>query len=332
MTASIVNSVGSARHELLPVTVAGVRHAACDVVELELVSETGDELPHFEPGAHIDVHLPNGLVRQYSLSNYGKFSGAYRIGVARAEISRGGSSHIHTEIQAGSRLLIGAPRNNFPLVPDASRYLFVAGGIGITPIMSMIRWCDLNKKPWRLLYCVRSRSRAAFWSEISELSFSELTLHCDEECGGDRADIKSLIASVKAGENIYCCGPAGLMRAVENAARSFPADAVHFEWFSRAEEDAQSKPGDQQFDVVLRQSGKTISVSAEKTILEALEDADVMAPFGCREGLCGSCVTTVCGGEPDHRDQVLTEAERKSGKVMMICVSRAKGDRIELDL
>lgn len=316
--------------DLFSVRISAMQSRARDVVELEVASEAGTDLPPFTPGAHIDLHLANGLVRQYSLCNYGESNGTYRIAVGLAELSRGGSSHIHAEFKVGTRLLISAPRNNFPIEPNASGYLFVAGGIGITPILSMLRWCEINKKPWRLLYCTRSRDRAAYLSDIVGLSFAQLIVHCDHEAGGTKADVNAVISTLKPGEHIYCCGPSGLMQAVAHAAESYPEEQVHFEWFTRS--DVHGPTQSREFNVVLRQSGLTIPVSADQSILEAIEDAGVMVPFGCRDGLCGSCLTHVCSGEPDHRDQVLTDAERKSGTVMMICVSRAKGGQIELDL
>lgn len=315
--------------QTLTVQVADIRAEARDVMALELRAVGGGELPAFEPGAHLDVHLPNGLVRQYSLTNDWRERDRYVIGVGRAADSRGGSSYVHSSIRAGAQLTVSAPRNNFPLDPEAVSFLFIAGGIGITPIMAMVRWCVANQKPWRLVYAARSRQRAAFYEELCALGGDRLHFHFDDERGGI-LDASQAISGWAEGERIYCCGPDALMNAVKDVTEDFPSGAVRFEWFTAPQSD---EPKDStSFTVRLERSGVEFEVPEQKSILEVLEEHGFEIPFSCREGLCGTCVTDVCSGEPDHRDYVLSDEERASGKKMTICCSRSKSDVITLDL
>jgi vanillate O-demethylase ferredoxin subunit len=314
--------------QTLTVQVADVRAEARDVMTFELRAIGGGELPPFEPGAHLDLHLPNGLVRQYSLTNDWRERDRYVIGVGRAADSRGGSSYVHSNIRAGAQLKISAPRNNFPLDPDAASFLFIAGGIGITPIMAMVRWCVANQKSWRLIYAARSRQRAAFYEELGALG-GDHHFHFDDECG-QILDAAQAISSCTEGERIYCCGPDALMNAVKDLTADFPSGAVRFEWFTKPESDEPQESNS--FTVRLERSGLEFEVPEHKSILEVLEEHGIDHPFSCREGLCGTCVTNVCSGEPDHRDYVLSDDERASGKLMTICCSRSKSDVLTLDL
>lgn len=315
--------------QLLTVQVADVRAEACDVMTLELRAPGGSELPPFEPGSHLDLHLPNGLLRQYSLTNDWRERDRYVIGVGRAEKSRGGSDYVHSHIRAGMQLKISAPRNNFPLDREAERFLFIAGGIGITPIMAMIRWCVAQSKPWRLIYAARSRQRAAFYEQICGLARSCAQFHFDDEAG-QVLDVAQAISSWSPGERIYCCGPTPLMEAVKSLAGQLPADTVRFEWFTVPESDEPQESDS--FSVRLERSDKEFQVPADRSILEVLEENGFEVPFSCREGLCGTCVTNVLAGEPDHRDYVLTDEERAAGKQMTICCSRSKSPSLTLDL
>lgn len=315
--------------QTLVVEVADVRAEARDVMALELRAPGGGQLPPFEPGSHLDVHLPNGIVRQYSLTNDWRERDRYVIGVGRAADSRGGSSHIHSNIRAGAQLKISAPRNNFPLAGDAASYLFIAGGIGVTPIMAMVRWCVAKRKPWRLIYAARSRQRAAFYEELCELGEGRTDFHFDDE-RGQVLDAARAISSRTEGEHIYCCGPGVLMNAVKDLTADFPGGMVHFEWFTAPESDEPKESNS--FTVRLERSGTEFEVPEQKSILEVLEEHGFEIPFSCREGLCGTCVTNVCSGEPDHRDYVLSDEERASGKMMTICCSRSKSPFLTLDL
>ena len=315
--------------QTLTVQVADVRAEARDVVTLELRAVGGGELPPFEPGSHLDLHLPNGLVRQYSLTNDWRERDRYVIGVGRAADSRGGSDYVHSSIRAGAQLKITAPRNNFALDPDAERFLFIAGGIGVTPIMAMVRWCVANKKPWRLIYAARSRQRAAFYEDLCALDRDRLHFHFDDECE-QILDAAEAVSTWTEGERIYCCGPTPLMEAVKTLSDHLPSDTVRFEWFTTPESDEPRESSS--FTVRLERSGVEFEVPEEKSILEVLEEHGFDIPFSCREGLCGTCVTNVCAGEPDHRDYVLSDEERASGKTMTLCCSRSKSPVLALDL
>jgi tetrachlorobenzoquinone reductase len=313
----------------LTVQVADVRAEALDVMKLELRAPGGGQLPPFEPGAHLDLHLPNGLVRQYSLTNDWRERDRYVIAVSRVADSRGGSSFVHSGVRAGAQLIIGAPLNTFALDPRAERFLFIAGGIGVTPIVAMIRWCAANAKPWRLIYAARSRQRAAFYEELGALAGASAQFHFDDECG-QVLDVAEAVAGWQAGEWIYCCGPAPLMDSVKALTSHLPAGTVRFEWFTTPETDEPQQA--HAFRVRLERSGVEFDIPEHKSILEVLEENGIDHPFSCREGLCGTCLTNVLSGEPDHRDYVLSDEERASGKLMTICCSRSKSPLLTLDL
>jgi len=318
----------SSAAQTLMAQVAEVRAEARDVMTLELRAIGGGQLPPFEPGSHVDLHLPNGLIRQYSLTNDWRERDRYVIGVGRAADSRGGSSYVHSSIRAGAQLKISAPRNNFPLDSDAGSFLFIAGGIGITPIMAMVRWCVANQKPWRLSYAARSRQRAAFYEELSALG-GDHHFHFDDE-RGQIFDAAQAISGLTEGERIYCCGPDPLMNAVKELTANFPSGTARFEWFTAPQSDEPQESNS--FTVRLERSGGEFEVPEQKSILEVLEENGFEIPFSCREGLCGTCLTNVCSGEPDHRDYVLSDEERASGKMMTICCSRSKSPLLTLDL
>ncbi len=315
---------------ILQLEVASIRSEAKDVLVLELRDRSGVPLPAFSAGSHLEVNLGNGLIRHYSLYNDPAERGRYCIGVGLAPSSRGGSLRIHDRVRRGDLLSVSQPRNNFPLVPNAEQYCFVAGGIGITPILSMIRWCVAAGKQWQLFYCVRSRQRAAFYEDIKSLgNTAAVHFHIDEEQSGRFFDAESALRAVPATAHVYCCGPAPLMRAVQEAGRDRPSDHVHFEWFSaepKTQEDLQA------FDVVVRSSKQRFRVGADQSILGVLEDNGILLPSACREGLCGTCQVSVLSGIPDHRDTVLSAEQRASNQTMLVCVSRAQSEVLELDL
>jgi vanillate O-demethylase ferredoxin subunit len=312
----------------LTLKIADLAAEAKDAMVIELRDPAGGALPPFTPGAHIELHLPDGLIRQYSLCNDARERDRYRVGVGLAKDSRGGSRQIHRLLRVGDTLPITPPRNNFPLAEAAPRHDFFAGGIGITPILSMVKWCEANGRPWHLHYLVRNRQRAAFLEELRPFG-SRLTLHADDEKGG-LYDVPGAVAKVPRGSHIYCCGPAPLMLAVEAAASGRPSAEVHFEWFTARE---QAPPVRKEgFTVVLARTKKSFDVPPAKTILDVLEENGIDLPFSCREGLCATCETPVLAGLPDHRDSVLTESEKKANKTIMICISRSLSDTLELDL
>lgn len=314
---------------LMKLRVVAVQAEARDVMRLELADPQGAALPPFEPGAHLTLHLPNGLQRQYSLAGDWRERERYVLGVGRAKDSRGGSDYVHGALRAGAELACSAPANNFALV-DAPRYLFVAGGIGITPVLAMIRWCEAHGKPWQLVYAARSRVRMGFYEELRALG-EKVRFHCDDEQGGPLA-VAPLLAAVEPGTHVYCCGPAPLMEAVRDHGARLPADTLHFEWFSAPVAEPAGTADDGGFWVDLKRSGASLHVPPDRSILEVLEENGHEVPFSCREGLCGTCETAVCEGEPEHRDYVYPPAQRDSLRTMLVCVSRAKSPRLVLDL
>lgn len=317
--------------DMLTVRVSEVRAQACDVMQLELRGEPARDLPAFEPGAHIDLHLPNGLARQYSLLNDWRERDRYVIAVGRAAPGRGGSRYLHDMVRRDTRLAISAPRNNFPLQADAASYVFVAGGIGITPILAMIRWCQANRKPWRLVYASRSRQRAAFYEELREAFAQRVRFHFDDESGGP-LDVAAALRDLASTDSVYCCGPAPLMQAVRQACGHLPEQNVRFEWFSSAEAPVAQHGADGGFWIDLAHSNTALFVAPEQSILQVLEDYGLDVPNSCREGLCGTCEATVLQGEPDHRDFVRSPAEHARCRSIMLCVSRAKSARLALAL
>lgn len=312
------------------VRVVAIVKAADAIMDVRLLALGGQPLPVADAGSHIDVRLPNGLIRQYSVHRYDPSDGSYSIGVGLSEPSRGGSAFIHARLRVGDVLEISAVRNNFPLERNASTYLFIAGGIGITPILSMIRWCDANDKPWQLLYCVRSRSRAAYIEHLPRSG--KLVFHSDDENAG-RPDLLAFIRQASSTDHLYCCGPAPLMNAVRHVAQGYlPSGQVHFELFSAPQSSAAEKQQNNIFVVELARSGMELTVPADTSLLDTLEKAGIMVPFSCREGLCRTCECRVFAGEIDHRDYVLSDEERASNAVILQCVSRAKSSRLVLDI
>jgi vanillate O-demethylase ferredoxin subunit len=314
----------------IQVLIAERTQEAKDIVRLVLRSPNTETLPRFAAGAHIDLFLPNGLTRQYSLINNCTEGDRYEIAVSKATVSRGGSSCVHETLSLGYVLEISEPRNNFCLQPGHDTFHFIAGGIGITPILSMIRHCESRSWKWRLLYLARSRECAAFLDELESFGADRVRLHFDDEAGClfDFAD-RSFI--VGPGVPIYCCGPAPVMNAVGEFALSHPENHAYFEWFAPP---AVAGPEEMSsgFDIKLNRSGKSLHVPESKSILEVLEEHGYELSCSCREGMCGTCETNVIEGVPDHRDYVLSGSERAAGRTMMICVSRAKSAVLVLDI
>lgn len=297
------------------------------VVQVELRDPEGAELGSWDPGAHLALHLPNGLTRQYSLCGDPADRHTWTVAVLREPASRGGSSWVHERLTAGTVIDVDPPRNNFALT-DAEDYLFIAGGIGITPLLAMTRSVAAQSRPWRMAYCGRSRRSMAFLPELNALTGDRITVHADDEQSGP-PDVRALLADVSPGTAVYCCGPEPLIAAVEAAAPN--PDQVHVERFKPA---ATTPPSttDSAFDVVCAGSGTRVRVEPGVAVLDALSDAGVDVPYSCREGICGSCETKVLDGEPDHRDFVLTAAEKQANTTMLVCVSRCRSAELVLDL
>jgi ferredoxin-NADP reductase len=308
-----------------------LRHEAEDVISVELRPVEGTTFPAFEAGAHIDLHLPNGMVRSYSLFNDSRENHRYVVGVLKDRASRGGSRCVHEQLRVGTRLQISAPRNHFPLHEDAAHSVLIAGGIGVTPILCMGRRLQAQGKSFEVIYFARSRKSAAFIPEIEALGVP-VHWHFDDEQGGP-PDLKALLArrAPNADTHHYACGPAVMLDAFEKFCGELGHPNAHIERFSAVEVKA-SADARASYTVELRRSGKTFEITPEKSLHQWLLDIRADVPFSCEEGVCGSCETRVLEGDVDHRDSVLTAAEKASNKVMMVCVSGCKSSRLVLDL
>lgn len=282
-------------------------------------------MPPFEPGAHVDLHLPDGTIRQYSLWGDPQDRSRYRLGI-RAVHGGLSSGYIHKVLRPGEILTVSSPRNNFPFV-DASRYIFIGGGIGITPLMPMLRAASRARRPWTLFYCNRRNADAPFLDEILSLG-GQVSLHCTE--AGTRLDVMEKLVAVQSDTIIYCCGPERLMNAVENATVAWPEGSVRFERFAPRTPSGGGASG--QFEVVCATSKKTVIVPPDQSILAALTEAGIELPRSCEQGICGTCEVRVLEGEIDHRDSILSAAERATNSTMMTCVSRARGARLVLEI
>ena len=297
----------------------------------ELRDPAGGELVPFTAGAHIDLHLPTGVVRSYSLTNPQDERRRYVIAVQRDRSSRGGSTWVHDRLKLGDMITIAGPRNNFPLAEDAARSLFIAGGIGITPLWCMVQRLTALGRPFELIYCVRTRKEAALIEPLTALAQRPgvtITFNFDGEPGGKMLDIAAVTAAAAPTTHIYCCGPLPMLEAFEAATKELRAERIHVEYFTA--KDAPAAEGG--FTVVLAKTGRSFQIAPGKTILETLLDAGLNVAPSCLEGVCGTCETKVLEGIPDHRDVVLTDSERKANKTMMICCSGAKTDKLVLDL
>ncbi|MCG3754022.1 PDR/VanB family oxidoreductase [Amycolatopsis sp. Poz14] len=300
--------------------------AAERVTVLTLRPLDGELLPRWEPGAHIDVLLPDGTARQYSLCGSPGDREVYRVGILREESGRGGSKHLHDKVEAGDVLRIRGPRNNFAL-DRSPRYQFIAGGIGITPLLPMIAAADRAGARWHLAYGGRSRSSMAFLNELSAYGDRVSVLPQDET---GLLDLSALLGSARPDTLVYCCGPEPLLDAVERNCASWPAGSLRVERFAPKEFAEPVRA--ESFTVHLAQSGLTLTVPPERSVLSVVEEAGIDVLYSCSEGTCGTCETPVLEGEPDHRDSLLTEQERAANECMMLCVSRSLGPRLVLDL
>ncbi|MFL9655402.1 PDR/VanB family oxidoreductase [Streptomyces sp. PB17] len=298
--------------------------AADGVLVLTLRHPLGEPLPAWEPGAHVDVVLGPGLERQYSLCGDPADRAQWRIAVLREREGRGGSAYVHGELRAGDEVRVRGPRNNFRLEP-APRYRFVAGGIGITPVLPMLAAAEEAGAEWTLLYGGRTRAAMAFTQEVARFG-DRVTIVPEDESG--LLDLGPVLDGLAPDTLVYCCGPGPLLDAVE--ARC-PAGSLRVERFRPKEADGDA-PAEAEFDVVLARSGRTVVVPPGVSVLDAVRGAGVEVLYSCTEGTCGTCETEVVEGDPEHRDSVLTEEERAAGETMLICVSRCRGRRLVLDL
>lgn len=311
--------------------IQSTRYEAKGVLSFELRRPDGGEMPPFTAGSHIDVHLPGGMTRCYSLVNSEAERDRYVIAVSLDGASRGGSRYLFENPMTGRTVAIGGPRNNFRLAEDARHVVLIAGGIGITPLHSMILRLEALGRSWELHYGARERAAAAFRAEFEALEAARpgrVHFNFDLE-DGHMLDVAAVVAKAPADAHLYCCGPAPMLEAYKAAAAGRAPETVHLEYFAAPVAPAGANTA---FTVVLQDSGQSFEIGPDQSILDVLLDAGINAPFSCGAGECGSCVVEVLEGEPEHRDCVLSDNERAGGKLMMICVSRAKSKKLVINL
>lgn len=322
----------STEHGALSVRVAAKHAEATDICSFELVATDGHALPAFTAGSHVDVQIREGLVRQYSLANNPSERHRYVLGVLREAASRGGSMAMHDTVSVGDVLRISSPKNHFALHPDARRSLLFAGGVGVTPILSMAEHLHDAGADFAMHYCSRSPSRTAFLARIKSSPLaSRVQVHHDDGPDMHKLDLASALGPVSGGTHIYVCGPGGFMDVVLAGARAagWPPLQLHAEFFSGQ---AQDDSGNAPFDVKLASSGRVITIPADKSIAQTLAEAGIDIPTSCEQGVCGTCLTRVIAGQPDHRDAYLTAEERDRNDQLLPCCSRARSPQLVLDL
>ncbi|MFT4241257.1 MAG: PDR/VanB family oxidoreductase [Acidovorax sp.] len=319
-------------HETLQVRVVKKTAEAEGIASFELARVDGAALPPFSAGSHIDVHLPNGITRQYSLCNASHESHRYRIAVLRDAASRGGSTAMHDSVQQGDVLTISTPRNHFALHP-AQHTLLLAGGIGVTPLLCMADRLARTGARFTLHYCTRSPARTAFAAEIAASPLAaHVCFHHDDGAPDQKLDLPAVLAAAGDGDKrLYVCGPAGFIDHVVNTAKAqgWPQDRIHLEYFAAP---VQDTAGDQGFEVRIASTGKTYAVAPDVSVVEALRGHGIDILTSCEQGVCGTCLTRVLEGEVDHRDMYLTDEEKAGNEQFMPCCSRARSKLLVLDL
>lgn len=307
-------------------------YEALNVLSFELVPlHPATTLPAFTAGAHIDVHMPGGLLRSYSLMNDPKENHRYCIGVNLDAKSRGGSRYMHEQLRVGAVLTISAPRNMFALEESSPFNVFIAGGIGITPMLSMIARSHTLGTPWRLHYAARTRQHAGFLDQLSAYQNqpgADVQLNLDQEPGGKLLDLSSVISAMPEGAHVYACGPTSMLEAYEKTTANLPTERVHREYFAAKE----SAASDGCYTVTLARSHRTLQISPGQTLLEGLLAIGAEPTYSCQQGICGTCEVKVLEGTPDHRDMVLNDAEKAANNRMMVCCSGSLSPRLVLDL
>jgi ferredoxin-NADP reductase len=313
--------------ERISVMVRSMTWESDGVLSVTFVDPDGGALPSWEPGAHIDLVIPAVGERQYSLCGDPGDDSRWRIGVLREPKSRGGSAYVHTALRPGQVISVTLPGNNFRLV-EAQRYVFIAGGVGITPILPMIAAAEDAGREWTLTYGGRRKASMAFTEELASHG-DKVTLWPEDQHG--HMDLDTLLVP-QSDTAVYCCGPEGLLAGVEQRCAAWPSDSLHVERFSAKALTEEQRNYTGAFGVVLSASGRTITVPPELSILGALEAEGIFPASSCMEGTCGTCETKVLEGIPDHRDSLLTDDERAANDTMFICVSREKSEKLVLDL
>ena len=317
---------------MLQVKVVERTDEADDVVSFALERSNGEDLPAFMAGAHIDVHLGDGLSRQYSLCSRPGDWRRYQIGVLKETESRGGSKAMHDRVQVGDELMVSEPKNHFPLAEHAEHSLLLAGGIGVTPILCMAEELTLAGRPFEMHYCGRSKARLAFTGRIAAAPYAScVALHVDDGPVEQRFDAARAIGAPAPSTHLYVCGPTGFMEHVLGTARTlgWSEDHLHREYFAAAPVDHSA---DGSFEIELKLSGRIVVVPADRSAANALADAGVDVPLSCEQGVCGTCVTRVLAGRPDHRDMYFTDDERARNDSFTPCCSRSLTPRLVLDL
>jgi tetrachlorobenzoquinone reductase len=315
----------------LEVLLRSITFEADRINSYTLQAANGGPLPAFTAGAHVELRLAPDLVRSYSLTNDPAERHRYVIAVKRESAGRGGSAHVHDRLKVGDLLTVSAPHNNFVFDEGDHASVFIAGGIGVTPILSMLRRAHALGRRWSLHYASRTRRDAAFLGEIGELaraSGSDVNVVFDQEDSGGALDIAAIAAAAPEGTHLYCCGPLPMLEVFKDATRSRPVRTVHLEYFSPAQEAATAGG----FEVRLARSGRSVAVAPGKTILEALLEAGFPVSYACGEGTCGTCETRVIEGTPDHRDVYLNDDEHAGNAQIMICCSGSRTPVLVLDL
>jgi ferredoxin-NADP reductase len=313
---------------LIEVRLTAIHYAARDTNLFEFRRPDGEPLPAYEPGAHVDVHLPSGHSRSYSLIVARPEPNTYTFGIKRDPASRGGSRFIHDELRVGRIIKISAPRNNFPLNEDASHTVLIAGGIGITPIRCMVQRLTERERSFALHYACRSCADAAFLHELQGVP--GVSFHFDDENGGRFLDVAGIVAATPTDAHLYCCGPTPMLNAFEAASRDWPRAQIHVEYFTPKQEPAKAKKGG--FTVELARSGQEFFIPEGRSILEVLLDEGVDVDYSCELGICGACEQHIISGIAEHHDSILSEEEQADNKRVMICCAGSKSERLVLDM
>ncbi|HYF21237.1 MAG TPA: PDR/VanB family oxidoreductase [Ramlibacter sp.] len=315
----------------ITVQVLSKRQEAQDIASFELGRPDGAPLPGFSAGSHIDVHVPGGLVRQYSLCNDAGESHRYRIAVLRDPATRGGSAGMHDAVKEGDLITISEPRNHFPLV-HAQRTVLLAGGIGVTPLLCMAQRLGAIGADFTLHYCTRSPERTAFRDEIAQSAFArQVQFHYDSGEEAQKLQLAQALGAPDAGTHVYICGPTGFIDFAVSGAKAagFQPEQIHLEYFGAAPQDTSA---DRPFTVKIASSGQEVTVGAQQTVVQALEAIGVEVMTSCEQGVCGTCITRVLAGECDHRDLYFTDEEKARHDQFTPCISRARSPLLVLDL
>ena len=322
--------------ETLSLLVHQITNQAIDINTFEFVDPHGNDLPEFAAGSHIDVHVPGGFLRQYSLCNDPNERHRYVIGVLNDPNSTGGSKSLHQNVKAGDLITVSKPRNNFPIRTEAKRHLLLTGGIGVTPMMAMIEQLVTMDADFTLHYCTRSEEQTAFRERLSGLKAEGRVInYYDQGDPSKGLDINELLRQHEAGTHLYYCGPTGFMMAAKTASESWPSEAVHFEYFAPVVADkpqinGAAEQGQAEFQITIASTGAVYPVPSDKSICDVLRENGIDIDTSCEAGTCGTCKTHFVSGEPEHNDFVLTDAEQREW--VMICCARSKSDNITLDL